>query len=219
MVTEAGKAARFGLGGLVGLALGAGLVGGAWLVTGDGENPASSPAAGAKAVPGGGLSAPKTLGGFVRRDQAVLDLDKGAADRMAERYRAWDSRSGERLTRAYGGAAAVVQTFSDSSLWSSFQLTAVRGSAPRPYVPYTDPEVLGLEKPTNELVTFGKVDCVLHHLPTEAGDEPESDSVSTVSCQRGDGRLTVLFREVTGDLTHEPSQVARLVDEAWAELA
>lgn len=54
MVTEAGKAERFGLGGLVGLALGAGLVGGAWLVTGDGENPASSPAAGAKAVPGGG---------------------------------------------------------------------------------------------------------------------------------------------------------------------
>ncbi|WP_371580555.1 hypothetical protein [Streptomyces sp. NBC_01314] len=219
MVTDAGRVAKFGLGGLVGLALGAGLVGGAWLIAGDADQSVPSGTAGARAVPGADLSAPEKLGGFLHQDQAVLDLGKGAdGQETADRNRAWDSESGERLSEAYGGAAAVVQTYSDSSLESFFQLAAVRGPTPRPYVPYEDAKVLGLERPTNELVTFGKVDCVVHNLPTNAGDEPDSDSVSTVSCQRGDADLTVLVRNSTGDVAHEPSQVARLVDEAWGEL-
>ncbi|WP_328839422.1 hypothetical protein [Streptomyces europaeiscabiei] len=211
--------AKFGLGGLVGLALGAGLVGGAWLITGDDDTSVSSRTAGSRAVPGSDLSAPEKLGGFLHQDRAVLDLGKGAdGQEMAKRNRAWDSESGERLSEAYGGAAAVVQTYADSSLESFFQLTAVRGPTPRPYVPYEDPKALGLERPTNELVTFGKVDCVVHNLPTNAGGEPAPDSVSTVSCQRGDAELTVLIRNATGDASHEPSRVARLVDEAWGEL-
>ncbi|MDX3134626.1 hypothetical protein PV367_33675, partial [Streptomyces europaeiscabiei] len=191
----------------------------AWLITGDDDTSVSSRTAGSRAVVGSGLSAPEKLGGFLHQDRAVLDLGKGSdGQEMAKRNRAWDSESGERLSEAYGGAAAVVQTYSDSSLESFFQLTAVRGPTPRPYVPYEDAKALGLERPTNELVTFGKVDCVVHNLPTNAGGEPASDSVSTVSCQRGDAELTVLIRNSTGDVSHEPSRVARLVDEAWGEL-
>ncbi|MDX3545207.1 hypothetical protein PV729_20895 [Streptomyces europaeiscabiei] len=218
-MTDVDRMAKLGLGGLGGLALGAGLVGGAWLITGDDDASVSSRTAGARAVPGADLSAPETLGGFLHQDKAVLDLGKGADGReTAERNRAWDSESGERLSEAYGGAAAVVQSFSDSSLESFFQLTAVRGASPRPYVPYEDAKVLGLERPTNGLVRFGKVDCVVHNLPTNAGGEPAPDSVSTVSCQRGDADLTVLIRNSTGDVSHEPSRVARLVDEAWGQL-
>ncbi|MGJ5828334.1 hypothetical protein [Streptomyces ossamyceticus] len=217
-MTEARRAARFLLGGLVGLALGAGLVGGAWLITGD-DGDTVPGAAGAPAGRGGELSAPARLGAFVPQDEAVLELDASQGKEQAERTRDWDGRSGELLSEAHGGAAATVRSFSDSRLVSFFQFAAVRGPSPRPYVPYTDPAALGLEKPTGERVTFGKVDCVLHHQPTNAGNEPEPDSVSTVSCQRSDARLTVLVRDVTGDLTHEPSEVARLVDEAWAGLA
>ncbi|MFJ7047722.1 hypothetical protein ACIQVC_30585 [Streptomyces sp. NPDC101112] len=216
-MTEADRAARFLLGGLLGLTLGVGLVGGAWLITGDDGDEAPG-AAGAPAARGGELSAPVKLGRFVHQDEAVLELDASKGKELAERNRDWDDRSGERLSEAHGGAAATVQSFSDSRLESFFQFAAVRGPSPRPYVPYTDPAALGLEKPTTEKVTFGKVDCVLQHQPTNAGNEPEPDSVSTVSCQRGDERLTVLVRDVTGDLTHEPSEVARLVDEAWAGL-
>ncbi|MCL6732840.1 hypothetical protein [Streptomyces neyagawaensis] len=216
-MTEAGGAARFLLGGLLGLTLGVGLVGGAWLITGDDSDEAPG-AAGAPAGRGGELSAPAKLGRFIHQDEAVLELDASQGKELAERNRDWDGRSGELLSEAHGGAAATVQSFSDSRLESFFQFAAVRGPSPRPYVPYADPSALGLEKPTNERVTFGKVDCVLHHQPTNAGNEPEPDSVSTVSCQRGDERLTVLVRDVTGDLTHEPSEVARLVDEAWAGL-
>lgn len=214
-MTEAGRAAGFLLGGLVGLAVGVGLVGGAWLITGDDGDAAPGAAAGL----GGELSAPEKLGAFVHRDKAVLELDGSSRGReQAERTRDWDDRSGEQLSKAHEGAAATVRSFSDSGLMSLFQFAAVRGPSPRPYVPYTDPSALGLEKPTGERVTFGKVDCVLHHQPTNAGHEPEPDSVSTASCQRSDERLTVLVRDITGDLAHEPEEVARLVDEAWAGL-
>jgi hypothetical protein len=218
-VTEATRGTQLGLVGLAGLLVGAALIGGAWLLTGD-EKKTASPGTPGAAAPGGDLSAPERLGGFVHQDKVALDLDDGgkSGQETAERVRTWDSKSGKRLSDAYDGAPAVVRSFANSSFDSLFQLAIVRGSSPRPYVPYEDPVALGLEVATNQMVTFKEVDCVLYNQPTNAGNEPDSDAVSVVSCQRADAGLTVQIRNLSGDIAHKPSQVARLVDEVWAEL-
>lgn len=87
------------------------------------------------------------------------------------------------------------------------------GAAPAPYppyAPYSDPEVLGLERPVEELREFGDVGCLVRNDPSQS---------YVTSCVRTDDGLTVRITHVGGDLLEDPEAVAQLVDTAWAELS
>lgn len=205
--------------GLVGLLLGAAVIGVPWLLTRDD----SSDGGGRGSLTGGStaaLSAPEKLGRFAHQDAAAKALSTdGSADKNAKRFAAADRRSTGLLSTAYGGAPAVVQSFADPKFENLFQLTAVRARSPRPFVAYQDPAQLGLVVAPNQMTSLGKVDCVIYNDPTNSGGTPASDSVHVNSCQRtGDG-LTVQIRQVSGDVGHDPHQVAGLVDQAWAALS
>ncbi|MET7696593.1 hypothetical protein [Streptomyces sp. NPDC005485] len=205
--------------GLAGLLLGAAVIGVPWLLTRDD----TSAAGGQGALTGGStaaLSAPEKLGEFLHQDAAAKALRKdGSADKNAKQFATADRRSTGLLSTAYGGAPAVVQSFADRKFENLFQLTAVRARSPRPFVAYQDPVQLGLVVAPNKLSSFRKVDCVIYNDPTNSGGTPASDSVHVISCQRTADGLTVQIRQVSGDVGHDPQQVAGLVDQAWTALS
>ncbi|MHA6763796.1 hypothetical protein [Streptacidiphilus sp. PAMC 29251] len=97
-------------------------------------------------------------------------------------------------------------------------LNAVSASSPQPYVPYEDAAQLGLAVPTDQLVQVGQVACVVFNQPTAAGQKPAGDSVVVTYCQRTGSGLTVQLR-ASGDLQHQPAEMAALVDKAWSALS
>jgi hypothetical protein len=186
--------------GIVGLALGAALVGGAWLLFGN--DGASSSA----------ISAPERISGYyINGDAPVFDEDDRGRE-LADRQRDWDSRSSERLSTAYDGAGALVRTYSDEDAESRFVLEAVRAPSPAPYAIYSDPEVLGLDRPIEEVREYGEVSCTFNNT------NPGFSVV--IGCQRTDEDLTVRITRIGGDeLQENPERVAELVDAAWTELS
>lgn len=185
--------------GIVGLAVGALLVGGAWLLFGnDGESSSS-------------VAAPERLSDYVPQDRAKVYARNDDGRTVAQRRADWDRRSGERLSAAHDGAGAVVQTYSDDTAENSFMLEAVRAPVPfPPYVPYTDAKTLGLDHPLEELRTFGDVACLVRNDPSQA---------YVMTCLRTEAGLTVQISHVGGDLLQSPEKVAGLVADAWEELA
>ncbi|MGO4751825.1 hypothetical protein AB4212_24975 [Streptomyces sp. 2MCAF27] len=171
---------------------------------------------------GGGdakLSAPAKLDRL--RPFAEIQSESGVpkAKEMADAITEEDRKSGERLSEAYGGAAAVVKRYADDGVLTTATLVAVRSRSPKPYVPDQDPKRLGLEKPQDELKTIGDVSCVLYNEPTAAGSEPRKESVHVTYCQRtGDG-LTVQVHTGGSGLANQPDKVASLVEKAWSELS
>ncbi|HWM06696.1 MAG TPA: hypothetical protein VNP92_30530, partial [Actinophytocola sp.] len=108
------------------------------------------------------------------------------------------------------GAGAVVRSYTDDDGSSTFLLEAVRAPAPAtPFVPYSDPEVLGLERPIEEMREFGAVTCLMRNDPGLS---------HVVSCQRTSDDLTVAISHVNGDLGEDPEKVAKLVETAWDDL-
>lgn len=187
------------LAGIAGLVVGGLLVGGAWLLLGD-DGPSSSP-----------LSAPERVADYVRFGDAAERIDRDNGQEVAARYRDWDQRSSERLTAAHDGAGAFVQSYSDENLEHSFTMEAVRAPVPYPpYAPYSDPEVLGVDRPVEELREFGNVGCLVRN---------ETAQSYVTSCVRTSDDLTVQITHVTGDLIDDPETVAKLVDTAWQELS
>ncbi|MEU5612163.1 hypothetical protein AB0H03_26125 [Streptomyces sparsogenes] len=169
---------------------------------------------------GGGaeLAAPAKLGGL--RPFADIQRESGAnkAGELADGLVVEDRKSGERLSEAYGGAAAVVKRYADDDVQTTVTLAAVRARSPEPYVPYEDAERLAVAAPPDELKVIGDVSCVLYNSPTPAGSEPAADSVRVTYCQRtGDG-LTVQIRPVGTGLANRPAKVADLVENAWSAL-
>jgi len=131
-----------------------------------------------------------------------------------------DPQSAKNLSAAYGGAAVVVQRYTDADLANFVTLEAVRAQSPTPYVPFVNAQDLGLAKPDQEIVTVGDVHCLVANLPTEAGQQPQADSVNTLTCERTSAHLTVRLRfGGGGDLMHSPQQAAALVDVAWSSLS
>lgn len=186
--------------GAVGLVVGGLLVGGAWLLFGGSGGSSSSP-----------ISAPPRVSDYSPFGDAAERLDRDKGKEIADRYRDWDQRSSERLSDAYDGAGAVVQTYTDDNLEQSFTIEAVRASTPYPpYAPYSDPKVLGTDRPTEELREFGDVGCLIRNDPSQS---------YVISCVRTDDNLTVRITHVTGDLLEDPETVAELVDTAWQELS
>ncbi|MER6139882.1 hypothetical protein ABT174_07460 [Streptomyces sparsogenes] len=169
---------------------------------------------------GGGaeLAAPAKLGGL--RPLADVQRKEGIpkAGKMADGLVEEDRKSGERLSEAYGGAAAVVKRYADDDAETVVTLVAVRSRSPKPYVPYEDRERLALAVPPDELKVIGEVSCVLYNQPTPADSKPTAESVHVTYCQRtGDG-LTVQIRPTGSGLANRPAKVADLVEKAWSAL-
>jgi hypothetical protein len=203
------------------------VVGGAALVAAicalagcSGSGSGSSPVrTGANPVGTAALTAPDRLGGYSKFADSPLSR-QGRGKATADRVRSWNERSVERLSRTYGGAAATVETYADDGLETRFSLLAARASTPfPPFVPYQDPAALGVAKPTQELVSFGDVACVVRNDSTPAGRTPRAGSAHVASCVRTGPQLTVQIQDVGGDLGEQPAAVARLVDEAWSALS
>lgn len=200
--------------GSAGIVVSAGLVAGAWALAGCSD---SDP--GGRSVGTAALSAPARLGGYSRLADVPLSR-QGLGKATADRVHSWNQRSAQRLSRTYGGAAAVVETYADDRLGTQFSLVAARASTPfPPFVPYQDPAVLGLSRPPEDLVSIGDVACVVRNDATVAGQTPAADATHVVSCVRTGPTLTVQAQNLTGDLGQQPTQVAHLLDEAWSALS
>jgi hypothetical protein len=185
------------LAGVAGLVVGAVLMGGAWLLFGN-NGASSSP-----------ISAPARIGDHYQF--ADVPTLRGKGQDTVTRQRNWDGKSSEALSASRDGAGAVVQQYSDKNLENMFWLEAVRSpSPPGLYVPYSDPEVLGLDKPTEEVLTFGEVSCAVRNQP--------DGTTFVMRCERTSGDLTVAVTHVSGDLLENPRDVATMVDDAWSQL-
>jgi hypothetical protein len=186
--------------GIAGLVVGALLVGGAWLLFGN-DGASSSP-----------IAAPERLDDYVKFADAKPNRENEKGREIARDRADWDRRSGERLSESHNGAGAVVQVYADDGLENFVTLEAFRAPvAFPPYVPYTDPDVLGFGKPGEEVRMFDDVACAINN---------QSPDVSYVMmCVRSDDELTVQLTHISGDLGQNPEDVAKLVSAAWEELS
>ena len=201
--------ARPGATGLIGVLVGAFLVGVPWLVLslfGDGPS-------------GRSLTAPDNLGGLSRAQEAIAKLDKTKGQSLIDRIEKTDRETGARVSAAYGGASAVVQQYQDDRLERSFQLTAVRAASPELVAPYEDATALGLAAPSTELVRVGAVQCLMHNDPTPAGSAPDPERSFVTSCQRTGPGLTVTIRSLGTDSNRDPQEFAGIVEQAWRILS
>jgi hypothetical protein len=164
------------------------------------------------------LSPPSHLGAYVRFQDAPRNK-RGPGLKLAKRQQTWDRRTAALLSRAYGGATATAQRYTNQGLDNSFQLLAVGAPSPRLFAPYEDAAFLGLARPPSEVLTLGTVDCLVQNEPTARGGTPPPTSVHIVTCQRLDKHLTVQVTRVSGDLGNDPAAVSKLVDQAWSELS
>jgi hypothetical protein len=192
---------------LIGVVVGAAAVGVAWLAIGT---------RGDGGLGGGAtLDLPDQLGSY-RRVADVELFRKDSARKSLERMERWNGKSAERLSESHGGAAAAAETYSDDTAENLITIYAVRAGDPgKPFVPFEDPADLKVAKPTNELLTFGEVNCVVYNEPTPAGSEPREGSARVQYCVRSDESLTVRTAPLGGDLGARPNEVANLVNEAW----
>jgi hypothetical protein len=186
---------------IAGLLAGALAVGGAWLLFGN-DGASSSP-----------IAAPDRLGDYVRWSEAKPNREYEQGREHARDVADRDRRSSERLSDSHDGAGAVVQTYADDELLNLFALEVIRAPvAFPPYVPYSDPESTGFDKPFEEVRMFGEVACALRN------NAPRQTYVTT--CVRSGDELTVQITHISGDdLSEDPEAVANLVTAAWQELA
>lgn len=165
------------------------------------------------------VAVPAKLGDYVKFADAKFNEDADAKTAV-ERTTTWSARSAERLSESFDGAKAAIQVYSDDQHDATFTLQVVRATSPYPiYVPYTDAKELGLARPQREEKQFGDVSCELRNQLTPAGKQPAKDGTATASCRRTESGLTVEITNVSGELSSQPEQVAKLVDEAWSSIS
>jgi hypothetical protein len=191
----------------LGLVVGAGIVGVAWASQGRAHSPN-------RIV----MHAPARLRSYVRFEDAKLNRS-GRGLEMAGHVRVADRRTARLLSAAYSGASAVAQKYTDNTYENSFLLLAVRAPSPGLVIPYESAALEGTARPTNEVVTYGSVQCQVFNQPTPRGKTPSPSSVFTVACQRSSKNLTVKITGIgTSGPLQNPSAIAQLVDEAWRRL-
>lgn len=194
--------------GIAGLVVGAFAAGVPWALSGSSS---SSPFGAAK----GALTAPAAIAGFKPLEHNPK-ADAATVKRMAES----DPISAKNLSAAYGGAAAVVQQYTDTGLENFVELEAVRAQSPTPFQPYEDAHALGMDKPVQEIDTFGQVTCLVVNVTVPLGQQEQPNSANVVTCERTSAHLTVRLRfGGGGGLAHTPQQAAALVDTAWNSLS
>ena len=190
------------VGGIIGLVVGALAVGIPWMVSDSGN------AFGAQT---GALKAPASLGPYIAMQQNPK-ADAATVKRIQEA----DPISAKNLSAAYGGAASVVQQYSDAGLENFVELEAVRAQSPIPFQPYVDAKAIGMDKAPQEIVKFGDVNCFIVNQPVAPGQQEDPNASSAVTCERTSPHLTIRLRfSGGGDLMHAPQQAAALVDTAW----
>ncbi|MGW4064320.1 hypothetical protein ACWEGE_38955 [Amycolatopsis sp. NPDC004747] len=200
--------ARPAVTGLLGLLAGALLVGVPWLVLSLLAGPSGRP-----------LTAPASLGGLGRAQDAIAKIGKDRGQALIDRVGKADRETAARVSAAYGGAGAVVQQYQDDQLRRTVQLLAVRAPSPGLIAPYEDAEALGLAAPGTELVRFGDVQCLVQHDPVSAGSAPDPDRSAVRTCQRTGTDLTVTLKGLSSEGNRDPREMAGLVEEAWAILS
>ena len=200
--------ARPAVTGLIGFLLGAVLVGVPWLALSLLGGPSGST-----------LTAPASLGGLSRAQDAIAKFDKVKGQALITRIDKTDRETGTRVSAAYGGAGAIAQQYQDDRLERSFQLLAVRAPSPELVAPYEDAQALGLAQPSTELVRVGAVQCLVHHDPAAAGSTPDPERSSVRTCQRSGPDLTVSVRSLSSDGNRDPREMAGIVEEAWRALS
>lgn len=195
--------------GLIGVFVGAFLVGVPWLVLSlFGDAPSGRP-----------LTAPANLGGLGRAQDAIAKVDAVRGKAQIDRVAKTDQETGARVSAAYGGAGAVVQDYQDDRLLRGVQLIAVRAPSPELVAPYEDVQALGVAKPGTELVRVGAVQCLVHNDPAAPGSTPDPERSFVMNCQRTGPGLTVTVRSMGTDGNRDPQELAGIVDEAWATLS
>lgn len=165
---------------------------------------------------GGGLNAPSKVGPYIRFS-AVQKNQSQPGQKIAKMYETWSQKTAAVLSAAYGGATAVSERYSDESFETSVVLYAVRAPSPKLWTAYQDAAFLRQARPYMEVRTIGAVTCLVQNAPTPRGKTPAKDAALTLRCQRSDDRLTVIV-EAQGPISHSPSGVAGLVDDAWSSL-
>ena len=189
----------------VGLVVGALIVGVLWLTVGSsggGVGGSSSP-----------VAAPAKVGEY-QRFADIPGNKSGPGRATADRFTSWNSQTAQRISAAYNGAAASVETYAKSDLSVIFSVQVVRANAPALFVPYQDPKALGLAEPDQDVKTFGKVQCIVH-TQQRAAENPGPSQVIGTDCQRTGGGLTVRIPTTGGGLGEHPDQVAAVVDEVF----
>ncbi|WP_372665542.1 hypothetical protein [Amycolatopsis kentuckyensis] len=200
--------ARPAIAGLLGVLVGAFLVGVPWLVLSFfGDAPSSTP-----------LTAPANLGGLGKAQDAITKLDAVRGKAQIDRITKTDQETATRVSAAYDGAGAVVQDYQDERLLRSFQLVAVRAPSPELFAPYEDVQALGIAKPGTELVRAGAVQCLVHNAPAAPGSTPDPDQSFVLNCQRTGPGLTVAVRSLGTEGNRDPREMAGIVDQAWTTL-
>lgn len=191
---------------VAGAVVGALVVGSIWLLGGGESGPDVSG------------STPDRVGEFARL--ADIELSKSDNGRQnAERIRTWNRQSAERLSAAYQGAEAAVETYADDRAERTFTLLVVGARSPfPPFVPYQDAAYLRVKRPFEELREFGDVACVVRNDVTAEGGEESPESTHVVSCLRTASGATVEIRNPSGDLGNDPQRVADLVNDAWSKV-
>ncbi|WIY00289.1 hypothetical protein QRX60_40535 [Amycolatopsis mongoliensis] len=194
--------------GLLGVLVGAFLVGVPWLVLSLLGGPS-----------GQALTAPANLGGLSRAQDAIAKLDAVKGKPQIDRIAKTDQETASRVSAAYAGAGAVVQDYQDDELRRGLQLIAVRAPSPELFAPYEDVQALGVAKPGTELVRVGAVQCLVHNDPVAPGSTPDPDRSFVLNCQRTGPGLTVTVRSMGTDGNRDPQELAGIVEQAWRELA
>lgn len=195
---------------LLGLAVGASLVTGAWLIFGSGGESASTAA----------VSAPSTVGGYVRFADVKLN-QTDAAKKTVDRVGNWNLQGAERLSKSHSGAATAIESYTDEGIDNQFTVLIVRARSPfPPFVAFVDPAELGVARPNEEVLEFGDVACTVRNGTTPVGQQPKPEDTVVTACLHTNATLTVQISRPIGDnLGHSPEKVANLVNEVWSTVS
>lgn len=193
--------------GLLGVLVGAVLVGVPWLALSLFGGPS-----------GQAPTAPANLGGLSKAQDAIAKVDATRGKAQIDRIAKTDQETAARVSAAYAGAGAVVQDYQDEGLLRSFQLVAVRAPSPELFAPYEDLQALGEARPGTELVRVGAVQCLVHNALTAPGSTPDPDQTFVLNCQRTGPGLTVAVRSLSSEGNHDARELAGIVEQAWQEL-
>ena len=191
--------------GLLGVLVGAVLVGVPWLALSLFDGPS-----------GQAPTAPANLGGLSKAQDAIAKVDATRGKAQIDRIAKTDQETAARVSAAYAGAGAVVQDYQDDGLLRSFQLVAVRAPSPELFAPYEDVQALGEAKPGTELVRVGAVQCLVHNAPAAPGSTPDQSFV--LNCQRTGPGMTLAVRSLSSEGNHDARELAGIVEQAWQDL-
>ena len=121
-------------------------------------------------------------------------------------------------SKAHSGAATGVRSYADAESSRNVTVIAVRAQSPDLTIgPVTDPESLGLAQNPRRVETVGEVDCIIVATQIVAsGRKVDPDNDVSTACQRTGPGLTVQVWGEKFNGTAGRTDMAALVDAAWA---